>query len=214
LPELTAGAEPPAPGPAPSDAASAPRRAATKADHNAPRIAALHTQLEQLPGVELTRLPPLTDYSILQLLSELGTDLRRWPTVKHFTAWLGLAPSTRQSGRRRRPERRFRGRAGRIFCQIATAIPRSKPLALGGFNRRLRATRGPRVANVATARTIAELFYKALPSGLPYVEHGLQQYERTYRAQHLRRLHASARRLGASILLPADPPLAVREQLA
>lgn len=213
LHELVAGAAPPATGPASPAAASTPRRAGKKADHNAPRIADLHAQLEQLTGVDLTRLPTLTDYSILQLLSELGTDLRRWPTVKHFTAWLGLAPSTRQSGRRRRPERRFRGRAGRIFCQIATAIPRSKHLALGGFNRRLRATRGPRVANVATARKIAELFYKALTSGLPYVEHGLQQYERTYRAQQLRRLHASARRLGATLLLPADPPLALQEQL-
>lgn len=142
----------------------------------------------------------------------MGTDLRRWATVKHFTAWLGLAPSTRQSGRRRRPERRYRGRAGRIFCQIARSLARSKHLALGGFYRRLRATRGPRAALIAAARKIAVLFYNAMTRGVPYVEHGLITYERTYRAQQVRRLQSTARRLGLTILPSTDPRLTLVDQ--
>ena len=211
LAELAAETPPP---PAAAAPAAAPARPTKKADHNAPRLPDLHARLQQLTGLDLSQLPTLTDYSVLQLLSELGTDLRRWPTVKHFTAWLGLAPSTRQSGRRRRPERRFRGRAGRIFCQVARSLARSKHLALGGFYRRLRATRGPRVALIAAARKIAELFYHAMTAGLSYVEQGLLAYERSYRAQQLRRLQSSARRLGATLLLPSDPPLTLTEQPA
>ena len=43
-------------------------------------------------GRDATTLSGITDYSWLQLLSETGNDLSRWPTEKHFTSWLGLAP--------------------------------------------------------------------------------------------------------------------------
>ena len=114
-----------------------------------------------------------TDYSILQLLAETGPTLAAWPTVKHFTAWMGLAPSSRQSGKRRRRERRFRNRAGRLFCVMARSLARSNQLGLGGFHRRLSSMRGPAIANVASARKLAVLYYNTLRHGLAYVEQGL-----------------------------------------
>ena len=93
-------------------------------------------------GQDLSALPTLTDYTVLQILSEVGTDLTRWPTVKHFVSWLGLAPGSRQSGKRKKPERVGMGRAGRLFCVVARSLGRSKHLALTGFFRRVRATRG------------------------------------------------------------------------
>jgi transposase len=198
----TAAADAAAP-PAPDARGPRPKR-----DHNAPHIEHLKRLLVQLTGgQDLAALPALTDYTVLQLLSETGTDMRRWPTEKHFTAWLGVAPSSRQSGKRRRPERRHRGRAGRIFCLVARSLARSKYLALGGFYRRLRATRGPRAAIVACARKLAILYYNALRHGLAYVEYGLQHYERTYHSHQLRRLQTMARRLGATIVAPPSPPL-------
>ena len=125
---------------------------------------------------------------------------------QHFTAWLGLAPSSRRSGKRRRREKRFRGRAGQLFCVVARALARSKYLALGGFYRRLRATRGPEVANIAAARKIAVLFYNTLRHGLHYVEQGLDQYEAAYRQHCLRRLQRNARDLGFMLVqtIPAN----------
>lgn len=38
-------------------------------------------------GRDLARLPVHTEYRVLQLISEVGTDLTKWPTEKHFTAW-------------------------------------------------------------------------------------------------------------------------------
>lgn len=201
LEELAAQA-PPSHGGGGSSGAAAPRK---RLQHHAPQIAGLHTLLLRLNGgQDLGGLPALSDYSVLQLLGEVGTDMSRWPSAKHFTAWLGLAPSSRQSGKRRRREKRFRNHAGQIFCVVARSLARSKNLALGGFYRRLRAMHGGQVANVATARKIAVLFYNTLRFGIAYVEQGLERYEATYRQQRLRGLQRHAREFGLT-LVPLNP---------
>ncbi len=128
--------------------------------------------------------------------------MSRWPTVQHFVSWLGLSPGSRQSGKRRRNQRRFRGTAGKIFCVIARTLGRSKHLALAGFYRRLRATRGAQIANIACARKIATLFYNALKHGLAYVEQGLAAYEQKYRTQSIQRIKKAAKRLGLKLVEP------------
>jgi transposase len=167
---------------------------------NSPRIANLYQTLVRLcGGNDATQLPTITEYTILQLVSETGTDMSRWPTRKHFTSWLGLAPGSRQSGKRKRSQKRFRGRAGQIFCLAAGSLPCSKHLALGGFYRRIRATCGGQVANIAAARKIAELYYNTLRYGNSYVEQGLQAYEQKYRQDSIRRLKAAARKFGLKV---------------
>lgn len=203
LKELAA-AMPPSP-PSRDDGSTQSSAAAKRIYHNAPHIDGLKTLLVRVTGGhDLGALPALTDYTALQLISEIGTDMKRWPTVKHFTAWLGLAPSSRRSGKRKRREKRFRGRAAQILCVAARSLARSKYLALGGFYRRLRATRGPQVANVAAARKLAVLVYNTLIHGLEYVEQGLEHYERTYRTQCMKRLERNARDFGLT-LVPLSP---------
>jgi transposase len=185
----------------PADNSTAPPSVSKRIYHNAPQITDLKRLLVRITGGhDLAVLPTFTDYSILQLLAETGTNMSPWPTRKHFTAWLGLAPSSRQSGKRRRRERRFRNRAGRLFCVMARSLARSNKIALGGFYRRLRATRGAAVANVATARKLAILFYDTLTHGLDFVEQGVEAYERHYRQQSLHRLQAAARRFGMTLV--------------
>lgn len=146
---------------------------------NAPHIPGLHGLLCRLcGGKDPTQLPGVADYVWLQLLGEVGTELdKNWRTEKHFTAWLGLAPGSRQSGQRRGSQRRSRNRAGRLFCVIARSVGRSVDKALGGFYRRLKGRRGGLVANLALARKLAELFWRLMVHGVQYVEQGLKQYE-------------------------------------
>jgi transposase len=170
---------------------------------NAPQIKDLHQLLVKLcGGADLTVLPAHTDYSVLQLLSEVGTDLTKWATEKHFTSWTGLAPGTRQSGKRRGSVKRSRNRAGRLFCVIARSLARSKDIALGGFYRRMAGRRGGLVANVAVARKLAALFWRVMVKGLDYVEAGLEKYQ----AQALQTKHRTVRRLatqlGLTVVLP------------
>lgn len=169
--------------------------------HNAPSIAGLEKLLLKITGGEdLAQLPCLTNYSAMQLISEVGADMSRWKTVKQFTAWLGLAPAHRQSGKKNRNERRFRGKAGQLFCVIAQSLARSKYLALGGFYRRIRGRRGGQVANIAAARKLAVLFYNCLVHGWTYVEEGLEAYETKYKEQMIKRVKAQAKRFGLNVL--------------
>jgi transposase len=177
---------------------SAPRKRLHK---NAPAIKNLGSLMLTLTnGQDLTQLPCLTDYSIMQLLAEVGTDMTCWKDAKHFTAWLGLAPGSRQSGKTKKSQPRFRGKAGRLFCVIAQSLAQSKYLALGGFYRRIRGRRGGQVANIAAARKLAVLFYNTLRHGWKYVEQGLAEYEKRYREQSLKRLQKTAKRFGMQLI--------------
>ena len=91
---IDAGSPPPDSG-SPA-ASSAPRK---KPSTNAPQIDDLHEMLIQLcGGKDLTVLPAHTDYTVLRILSETGTDLTQWQSEKHFTAWSGLAPGSAGPG--------------------------------------------------------------------------------------------------------------------
>lgn len=159
--------------------APAPPPATKRGGVNAPQIAGLHGLLWRLCGQkDPTTLPGVADYVLLQLLGEVGTDLgKNWTTEKHFTAWLGLAPGSKQSGKRRGSQKRSRNRAGRLFCVIARSVGRSVDKALGGFYRRLKGRRGGLVANLALARKLAEMFWRLMVHGRAYVEEGLKKYE-------------------------------------
>jgi transposase len=177
-----------------------------RAAGNAPQIAGLHGLLWRLCGnKDLTQLPGVADYTLLQLIGEVGTDLaKNWPTEKHFTAWLGLAPGSRQSGKRRGSQKRSRNRAGRLFCVIARSVGRSVDKALGGFYRRLKGRRGGLVANLALARKLAELFWRLMVHGVTYVEQGLKKYEERVAQTEQRLLQKLARKYNL-VLQPKLP---------
>lgn len=149
----------------------------TAATVNAPQIAGLHGLLWRLCGQkDPTTLPGVADYVLRQLLGEVVPDLSGpWKTEKQFTAWLGLAPGSRQSGKRRGSQKLSRNRAGRFFSVIARSVGRSGDKALGGFYRRLKGRRGGLVANLALARKLAEMFWRLMVHGRAYVEAGLKK---------------------------------------
>jgi transposase len=153
-------------------------KTAKRAGVNAPDIAHLREILAQMcGGQDMTQLPALTQYSVLQLIGEVGTDLDAWPTEKHFTAWLGLAPGNKDSGKRKGRVKRNRNRAGRLFCMLSQSLVRSRDIALGGFYRRLAARRGGLIATKALARKLAAWFWRMMVKGGDYVEKGLARYE-------------------------------------
>lgn len=169
LKELAGPEDPKAPAPPPTK----------RGGVNTPQIAGLHALLWRLCGQkDPTTLPGVADYVLLQLIGEVGTELgKSWKSEKHFTAWLGVAPGSRQSGKRRGNQKRGRNRAGRLFCVIARSVGRSVDKALGGFYRRIKGRQGGLVANQALARKLAERFWRLMVHGRAYVEEGLKKYE-------------------------------------
>lgn len=177
---------------------------------NAPQIEQLHQLLLRLcGGKDVTAIAGIGDYLLLQLLAETGTDLKAWPSEKHFTAWAGLAPGSRQSGKRKGSVKRQRNRTGRIFCAGARSLVQSVDKALGGFYRRLAARKGGLAAMKALARKLAELYYRVLKYGLAYAEQGLRVYEQKYAESQRRLLAKLAAKQGfklVSVQLQPSPP--------
>lgn len=170
---------------------------------NAPAIERFQELLARLcGGRDVTQIPGLSAYLVLQLISEVGQDMSCWPSEKHFTSWLGLAGGRKQSGKRKGNVKAHRNRAGRMFCAAARALAQSVDKALGGFYRRLRGRVGGLAANVALARKLAELFYRLLRYGMEYVEKGLKDYESKVLASETRLLRKLAQRQGFE-LIPA-----------
>jgi transposase len=152
----------------------------------------IRTSLHQLTGgVDLTQIDGIAPYTALKLVAEIGTDMSRWPTVKHFTSWLTLAPKNKISGGKLLSSRTgpSANRAAAILRMSAYALNRSQT-ALGAFYRRLAARVGKPQAITATARKLAILVYRALKGELVYQDPGVAGYnlqQRTRTVRHLRR---------------------------
>lgn len=169
--------------------------------HNAPQVKDLDKHLLRIfADRDATVLPGITDYTWLQLYSEIGNDLTKWATEKHFTSWLGLSPKQHQSGKsRKRPRSKGKPKAGQIFRVIAQSIIQSKKIALGAFGRRLRARKGPVVANKAVARKLAEQYWRYFVKGTDFVEKGIAEYEKKIREQKEKALHRLAHELNLNV---------------
>ena len=130
------------------------------------------------------------------LYSEIGSDMSRWPTEKHFCSWLGLCPHHRITGGKLLSSRIRPGpnRAAEALRLAARSLHASKG-ALGAYFRRLKSRLGTAQAIVATAHKLARLVYSMLKHGTAYVQQGLGAYERPYRQ---RSAAALARRARAS----------------
>ena len=60
----------------------------------------VQSHLYRMTGVDLTRIDGVDGYTALKVISEVGTDMTKWPSAKHFASWLGLSPHNRITGGR------------------------------------------------------------------------------------------------------------------
>ena len=166
------------------------------ANPNAPAFD-VRASLFAVIGADLTQIHGLGPYLVLKLVGECGTDMQRWPTVKHFTSWLALSPGSKISGGKvlSSRTRRTKNRAAALLRLAATTVGRTQT-ALGAFYRRLASRIGKAKAVTATARKIAVLFYNALRHGMTYQDPGATYYEERYRQRILTNVKRRAQSLG------------------
>jgi transposase len=174
---------------------------------NAPSFNA-RAHYARLLGVDLVAVMGLSASSVQTIISEIGTDMSRFPTVKHFAAWLGLAPRNEISGGKvlRSRTRKVTDRATQAFRQAAQSVSRSDS-AVGAYYRSMRARKGPEQATVATAHKIARIVYHLLKYGEAYEAESAAAYEQQRQERELRQLTRRAAKLGYT-LAPTQEPLA------
>ncbi len=146
--------------------------------HHAPKVTDLHQMLVRLHGVNISSVSGFSDYTILRLVGETGVDMKRFPTVKHFTSWCGLTPKHHQTGKIKKNVKGMScNRAGQIFKECAQGLINSKYIAIGSFMRRIKGRKDSATAIKAGARKLAEAYYNAITKGVDYVENGIKKYE-------------------------------------
>lgn len=172
---------------------SKPRRNEPKFD--------LRGELHRITGVDLTQIDGLDVSTIQAVISEIGTDMSRFPTEKHLGSWLGLSPHPQITGGKvvSSKTRKVVNPAADALRIAAQALNKCDS-ALGAFYRRLRSRIGPAKANTATAYKLARLIYRGIKYGQTYVDEGARYYDERYRKHILANLVRRAKQMGCILL--------------
>ena len=170
---------------------------------NAPKFD-LRTQLFQMCGVDLTRIDGIDVTTALVVVSEVGADMGKFPSDKHFASWLGLCPGTKITGGKvmSGKTKRCANRAAQAL-RLAAAALRSSQSALGAYYRRMCARMDKPKAVTAAAHKLARLIYAMLTHGQEYTDRGQDYFEERYRQRVLHNLAQKAKAMGMQ-LVPSD----------
>jgi len=161
----------------------------------------LDEALQRMSGVDLTRIDGIDTNSALKIIAEIGVDMSRWKSAKHFASWLGLCPGTKVSGGKvlSSKSKQVANRAAATLRMAAFTLFNSKS-ALGAYLRRQRSRLGAPKAITATAHKLARLVYAMLMHGTAYVDAGQDYYEERYRNRVIQNMKRKAQELGFEVV--------------
>jgi transposase len=153
--------------------------------------------LFQALGVDLTLIDGIDVGTALVILAEIGVDVSRFPTEKHFASWLRLCPPQDESNKtkRRRGHRKGTNRVT-IALRMAARSAGKTMMPLGLFYRRICSRIGGLGAVKATAHKLACLVYRMLKYGQEYVTQSMEEYEAQMKANMLKTLKRKAAAMG------------------
>jgi len=157
--------------------------------------------LQLMSGVDLTSIDGIDTNTVLKILAEIGTDMSRWKSAKHFASWLGLSPGTKVSGGKvlSSATKPVANKAAAALRIAGFTLLNSKS-ALGAYLRRQKARLGAPKAITATAHKLARLVYMMLKQGMAYVDAGQEYYEKRYRGRVVQNLKRRAQELGFELV--------------
>ncbi len=157
--------------------------------------------LTNILRVDVTKVFGISEVLALEIISETGIDMTKWPSKKHFTSWLNLAPNNRISGGKLLKPKRIKkkNKAGQAFLMAAYALQRSDHW-LGSFLRRIKSKHGPTIAIKATARKLALIFYDMVKSGKEFNPIDTNLYEMNFNKRKVQYLVNQAAKYGFELI--------------
>lgn len=162
--------------------------------------------LFRITGLDLVAIDGFSNSIAQTVFAEVGVDMSRWPTPKHFASWLGLSPHNEISGGKilRSKTHKTRNRAAQAFRLAARSVIQSDS-ALGAFYRRLKARIGPQQALTATAHKIARIYYAICKNRQPFEHVTAETYQQQFHERELKYLRRKAAKLGFVLAPKPDP---------
>jgi len=163
----------------------------------------IRKHLKRISGVDLSVVDGFGVSLAQTVITEVGTDMGKFPTEKNFCSWLGLAPKHEISGGKvlKNKTLKTKNRAGQAFRMAAQSVKRAD-CVFGSFYRRLHGRLDKAQATVATAHMIARVVYRMLKYKVEFETIDIEEYEAKYKEQQIKYMKKKAAKLGFQ-LIPA-----------
>lgn len=133
-------------------------------------------------------------------MSEIGIDITKWPSPKHFCSWLGLCPGTKISGGKRLSGRTkpCRNKAALCLRMAASSLYKSQT-GYGAYLRKMKSRHGPVQAITGLAHKMARAIYCMLSNKQSFKEMGVDYYDNLNKERTLKYLRKRAKTLGFTL---------------
>lgn len=153
------------------------------------------TYLIAFMGVDLSKIPGINE-SALELIAEIGIDMSKWKSYKHFCAWLNLVPNSKISGGKILSSKRMRkkNKAGQILKQAASTLSFNKG-PMGDYYRKMRSKLGGKGAVLATAHKLAKIIYTMLLNKTEYNQEIIVGNEEKHKQDKIKKLEKMLEKL-------------------
>jgi transposase len=160
----------------------------------------VRAHLVRILGIDLVDVIGISESLAQTIISEIGTDMSRFPTSKNFCSWLGLAPHNDISGGKvlRSHVMKVHNRAGQALRQAAQACSRSHSI-FGAFYRARSARSSSEEAVVATAHKLARVLYHMLTCREAFTPESIRDFDQKRQQREVRHLQKRAKALGFAL---------------
>ena len=165
-------------------------------------IAPFRTAVEQVSSV-----PGVKNLAALQILSEIGTDMSRFPSDANLVSWACICPRSDESAGKRRSTRIRKGSPWlkTVLVQSAHSAVRMKGTYFQALFHRIRSRRGVKKAIVAVAASMLTAIYHMLKDGTMFQDLGTAHFDRRTKEQQKNRLVKRLAELGYAVELAPLP---------
>jgi len=149
-----------------------------------------------IAGVDLCQIPGISEVTALEFISEVGLDMRKWKSSKHFAAWLNLTPNTKITGGKIISSKMLKknNKAGQLLRQAASCLITNKT-AIGDYYRAMRARLGGKGAALATAHKLARIIYTMLLRKTEYNSGMIVENQEKIKKEKIKKLEKQIARL-------------------
>lgn len=145
--------------------------------------------MEGILNVDLCKIESISEISAVELISEIGTDMTKWKSTKHFAAWLNLAPNTKITGGKiiSSKMQKKKNQAGLTLRMSASNLTKSKSL-FGDYARKMRSKLGKKGGVVAGAHKLSRIIYTMIKAKQPYAPEMFEQNHQKWRKNRIKYL--------------------------
>ncbi len=152
--------------------------------------------IKQITGSDLCKIPGISDVTALEFIAEIGTDMTKWKSAKHFAAWLNLTPNTKITGGKILSSKmaKKKNKAGQYLRQATSSLSTNKT-AIGDYYRRKKSNLGGKGAAVATAHKLARIIYTILINKIDYSPEMLVNNDLKYKENKIKNLERQLEKL-------------------